>query len=90
MHLWGEERFQALGQSSGKRKLFISYTIWNNRIRIVSARDMSMKERKKFKDEEIKKTLTTLHDQFHEIVGACMKAESNDSKAAQPASPDVK
>ena len=43
-----EKRFQALGQTNNKRKLFISFTIKNNRIRIISARDQNRKERKEY------------------------------------------
>lgn len=39
-----EIRFQALGQTKSKRKLFISFTIRTNTIRIISTRDMSRKE----------------------------------------------
>ncbi len=39
-----ETRFQALGQTKVKRKLFISFTIRANKIRVISTRDMSRKE----------------------------------------------
>jgi len=40
-----EKRFQALGQTKGSRKLFTAFTIRDNKIRIISIRDMSKKER---------------------------------------------
>ena len=43
-----EQRYQALGKSNTERYLFISFTIRKNRIRIISARDMSKNERKKY------------------------------------------
>ena len=41
-----EKRFYSLGKTDGGRKLFIVFTIRENLIRIISARDMSRKERK--------------------------------------------
>jgi uncharacterized DUF497 family protein len=46
-----EQRYQALGISDKARKLFISFTIRENRIKIISARDMSKNERKKYYDK---------------------------------------
>ena len=40
-----EERFYALGKTNIERKLFIVFTIRNQKIRIISARDMNQKER---------------------------------------------
>ncbi len=40
-----EERFMAFGITNGKRKLYIIFTIREDRIRIISARDQSKKER---------------------------------------------
>ena len=40
-----EHRFYALGQTDLGRKLFVVFTIRNKKIRIISARDMSKKER---------------------------------------------
>ncbi|MFP7755658.1 BrnT family toxin [Thermodesulfobacteriota bacterium B35] len=45
-HSETEIRFYALGHTDLKRKLFIVFTIRNNKIRVISARDMSKKERK--------------------------------------------
>jgi len=41
-----EARFYALGDTDLNRKLFIVFTIRNKKIRVISARDMSKKERK--------------------------------------------
>lgn len=40
-----EIRYYALGRTNQKRPLFISFTIRKNRIRIISARPMSRKEK---------------------------------------------
>ena len=45
-HSIKENRYYVLGKTNAKRKLFIVFTIRNNRIRIISARDMNKKERK--------------------------------------------
>lgn len=44
-HSQDEKRFYVLGQTNAERKLFISFTIRTNKIRVISARDMSSKER---------------------------------------------
>ncbi len=49
-----EKRWYILGRTDLDRLLFIVFTIRNNLIRIISARDMSKKERKTYY-EEIKK-----------------------------------
>ena len=50
-----EKRIALLGRTLADRRLSIIFTIRNNRIRVISARDMSGKERKAY-DEAIKKT----------------------------------
>ena len=45
-HSEKEIRFAALGISNDSRRLFAVFTIRNNKIRIISVRDMSKKERK--------------------------------------------
>jgi hypothetical protein len=45
IHSKKEKRFYALGQTDFKRFLFIAFTVRNNLIRVISARDMSRKER---------------------------------------------
>jgi uncharacterized DUF497 family protein len=44
-HSQKEPRYYVLGQTTEGRYLFIAYTLRNDRIRVVSARDMSRKER---------------------------------------------
>jgi uncharacterized DUF497 family protein len=41
-----EDRYYALGQTNMERLLFIVFTIRKKQIRVISARDMSRKERK--------------------------------------------
>ena len=45
LHSKTEKRFYALGTTDMKRTLFIAFTVRNNLIRVISARDMSRKER---------------------------------------------
>jgi uncharacterized DUF497 family protein len=44
-HSGGEPRYVALGSTGEGRRLFISFTIRKNRIRTISARPMSRRER---------------------------------------------
>jgi len=53
-HSQNEERFYVLGKTNFNRNLFIVFTIRNNKIRIISARDMSRKERKIYEKEDTK------------------------------------
>ena len=53
-HSQKEKRWYVLSRTDLNRKLFIVFTIRNKLIRIISARDMTKKERKIY-DEEIKK-----------------------------------
>ena len=48
-HKSTEVRFYAMGQTDENRQLFIVFTIRKNLIRVISARDMSKKERKVYK-----------------------------------------
>jgi len=48
-HTAGEERFYALGQTDGVRLLFVVFTIRGRLIRVISARDMSRKERRVYR-----------------------------------------
>lgn len=43
-HTKKEERYYALGKTNSDRRLFISFIIRKNKIRIISARDMNKKE----------------------------------------------
>jgi uncharacterized DUF497 family protein len=55
--LWGDDpthsgtepRYYALGQTDEGRALFVAFTMRGHRLRVVSARDMSRKERKAYK-----------------------------------------
>jgi len=49
-HSAGEKRFEALGQTDKGRRLFIAFTIRDNKIRVISARDQDSKERKKYEN----------------------------------------
>ena len=51
VHSTTEKRFYALGKTNMKRFLFIAFTVRNNLICVISARDMSRKERRLFSDE---------------------------------------
>ena len=55
-HSKTEKRYYALGQTSVSRRLFIAFTIRRNLIRVISARDMSRKERKEYQNAEEKDT----------------------------------
>ncbi|MEI8120499.1 MAG: BrnT family toxin [bacterium] len=48
-HSQSEKRFFALGQTDEGRELFIAFTIRGKRLRVVSARDMSRKERRVYR-----------------------------------------
>lgn len=44
-HSVAERRFYALGQTDEQRLLFAAFTVRQDRVRVISARDMSRKER---------------------------------------------
>jgi hypothetical protein len=46
-----ERRLQALGRTNNSRYLFVAFTIRRRLIRIISARDMSRKERKVYDEK---------------------------------------
>lgn len=48
-HSEQEERYFVLGQSDSGRELFLVFTLRGNLIRVISARDMSRKERKAYR-----------------------------------------
>lgn len=52
LHSKSEERYYALGKTDTKRFLFLVFTIRNNLIRVISARDMSRKEREAYNNEQ--------------------------------------
>jgi uncharacterized DUF497 family protein len=45
-HSYREERFYALGRTDAHRYLFVVFTVRGRKLRVISARDMSRKERK--------------------------------------------
>lgn len=45
-HSEKEPRYYVLGQTDDGRRLFIAFTMRNRRLRVISARDMSRKERR--------------------------------------------
>lgn len=45
-HSQQEPRYFVLGHTTAGRRLFIAFTVRENKIRVISARDMSKKERK--------------------------------------------
>ncbi|HXX82236.1 MAG TPA: BrnT family toxin [Thermodesulfovibrionales bacterium] len=45
-------RFFALGQTDAERLLFVVFTVRNNKIRVISARDMNRKERRVYQSHE--------------------------------------
>lgn len=49
-----EKRFYLLGHTNAGRRLFVVFTIRGNLIRVISARDMSKRERRRY-EERIKK-----------------------------------
>jgi hypothetical protein len=49
MHSGTEQRFYALGQTDEGRALFVAFTMRRRRLRVVSVRDMSRKERKVYR-----------------------------------------
>jgi len=53
-HSATEKRWFVLGKTDAERELFVVFTIRNNKIRIISARDMHIKERSVF-HEKIKR-----------------------------------
>jgi uncharacterized protein len=48
-HSGTERRFYVLGQTDEGRELFVVFTLRGRRLRVVSARDMSRKERKVYR-----------------------------------------
>jgi len=48
-HSQAEERLRVYGQTDKSRLLFMIFTIRNNKIRVISARNQNKKERKEFR-----------------------------------------
>ncbi|HHT9116663.1 MAG: hypothetical protein A3K50_09880 [Planctomycetes bacterium RIFOXYD12_FULL_42_12] len=51
-HSIAEPRYYVLGKTNGRRLLFLVFTVRNNKIRVISARDMNKKERKLYEQTE--------------------------------------
>jgi len=51
-HSKNEKRFYVLGHTNENRLLFVVFTIRSHQIRVISARDMSKKERKVYLSHE--------------------------------------
>lgn len=50
-HSVKEKRFGAFGQTNKKRRLTIIFTVRNNKIRVISARDQNKKERQQYEQK---------------------------------------
>ncbi len=50
-HSAAEVRYYALGQTASRRRLTIAFTMRGNKIRVISARDMSRRERRFYAKE---------------------------------------
>jgi uncharacterized DUF497 family protein len=53
-HSKEEQRFYALGKTDSERPLFLAFTVRHKKIRVISARDMSRKERSEYRNAEEK------------------------------------
>lgn len=53
-HYGGEARFYALGKTESERALFLSFTVRQKKIRVISARDMNRREKKEYQNAEEK------------------------------------
>jgi len=51
-HSQKEKRYYALGRTYSGRLLFVAFTIRKNLIRVISARNMSRRERKKYEKNQ--------------------------------------
>jgi len=50
-HSFHEQRYYVLGVSDAGRELFLVFTVRNNKIRVISARDQSKKERRLYEQQ---------------------------------------
>lgn len=53
---YGEERYIAYGRTNANRLLTVIFTLRNHKIRVISARNMSKKERRLYHEENKKNT----------------------------------
>jgi uncharacterized DUF497 family protein len=51
-HSGQEPRYYALGKTNAGRLLFVVFTIRSDRLRVISARDMSKRERREYRNAE--------------------------------------
>ena len=51
-HSESEDRFYVLGQTDSARLLFLVFTVRNDKVRVISARDMNKKEKGVYKTHE--------------------------------------
>ncbi len=51
-HSQGEARYYVLGQTDAARLLFVVFTIRGQALRVISARDMSNKEKRSYRSHE--------------------------------------
>lgn len=51
-HSGAEKRYYALGRKDAGRRLFVVFTIRRNLVRVISARDMNRRERRRYEQEE--------------------------------------
>jgi len=51
-HSAQEDRYHALGKTNAGRPLFVAFTRRGDRIRVISARDMTRKERRAYNETE--------------------------------------
>ena len=51
-HSEDEERFYALGQTNGRRPLFVVFAIRGELVRVISVRDMTKREREVYRAHE--------------------------------------
>ena len=56
VHSAVEARYYVLGQTDAGRRLFLVFTTCKRRIRVISARDMSAKERRMYREQIKTKT----------------------------------
>jgi hypothetical protein len=52
-HSESEDRFFALGQSDSGRLLFVAYVLRGDKLRVISARDMTRREQKEYEGARI-------------------------------------
>ena len=55
-HSETENRFYVLGQTDSGRLLFLVFTVRNDKLRVISARDMNRKERRAYQTHEEENT----------------------------------